>query len=97
LSLRLSYNWRSRFLLTTRDVIVPYAPIFNEATGQLDGSIFYSINDKIRVGIQAVNLLNEVTRTSQVIAASEDGGIRRAPRSWFMQDRRFSAVLRATF
>jgi len=97
LTLRLSYNWRSRFLLTTRDVIVPFAPIFNESTGQLDGSIFFSITDNIRVGVQAVNLLNEVTRTSQVIAASEAEGITLAPRSWFMNDRRFSAVLRATF
>jgi TonB-dependent receptor len=97
LTLRLSYNWRSRFLLTTRDVIVPFAPIFNESTGQLDGSIFFSLNDNIRIGVQGVNLLNEVTRTSQVIEASEANGIRRAPRSWFMNDRRFSAVLRATF
>lgn len=97
LTLRLSYNWRSRFLLTTRDVIVPFAPIFNESTGQLDGSIFFKLNDNIRIGVQAVNLLNEVTRTSQVIAASEQDGITRAPRSWFMNDRRFSAVLRATF
>jgi TonB-dependent receptor len=96
-TLRLSYNWRSRFLLTTRDVIVPFAPIFNESTGQLDGSVFMSLNSNIRVGIQAVNLLNEITRTSQVIAADEANGIRRAPRSWFMNDRRFSAVLRATF
>jgi TonB-dependent receptor len=96
-TLRVSYNWRSRFLLTTRDVIVPFAPIFNESTGQLDGSIFMSLNSNIRVGIQAVNLLNEITRTSQVIAADEANGIRRAPRSWFMNDRRFSAVLRATF
>lgn len=97
LTLRLSYNWRSRFLLTTRDVIVPFAPIFNESTGQLDGSIFFSLTDNIRVGVQGVNLLNEITRTSQVIEASAQNGIVRAPRSWFMNDRRFSAVLRATF
>ena len=97
LSIRFAYSWRSRFLLTTRDVIVPFAPIYGEATGQLDGSIFYSINDNIRVGVQAVNLLNEVTRTSQVLAADEQDGVFRAPRSWFMNDRRFTAVLRATF
>ena len=94
-SARLSYNWRSRFLLTTRDVIVPFAPIFNEPTGQLDGSIFYSISPNIRVGIQAVNILNEVTRTSQVLEADENG-LLTAPRSWFMNDRRFSAIIRVT-
>ncbi|HWT13522.1 MAG TPA: TonB-dependent receptor [Allosphingosinicella sp.] len=96
LSIRFAYNWRSRFLLTTRDVIVPFAPIFNESTGQLDASIFYSITPNIRVGIQAVNILNEVTRTTQVLDASESQGILRAPRSWFMNDRRFTAILRIT-
>lgn len=93
LSVRLAYNWRSRFLLTTRDVIVPFAPIINEATGQLDGSIFYTVTPKVRVGVQAVNLTNEVTRTSQVI----NDDILTAPRSWFMNDRRFTGVVRVNF
>jgi TonB-dependent receptor len=92
LTVRLAYNWRSRFLLTARDVIVPFAPIFNESTGQLDGSIFYSINKHIRIGFQAVNILNEVTKTSQVI----NNDLIRAPRSWFMNDRRFSGIIRIT-
>lgn len=95
-SFRVAYNWRSRFLLTTRDVIVPFAPIFNESTGQLDASIFFSINDKIRIGIQGVNLLNEVTRTSSVLTADANN-ILTAPRSWFMNDRRFSFIARARF
>jgi len=93
ISIRLAYNWRSRFLLTVRDVIVPFAPIYNESTGQLDGSIFFSINKHVKVGVQAVNLLNEVTRTTQVI----NNDLLRAPRSWFMNDRRFTASLRASF
>nr|WP_314446201.1 TonB-dependent receptor [uncultured Sphingomonas sp.] len=92
LSIRLAYNWRSKFLLTTRDVIVPFAPIFNESTGQLDGSIFYSVNPKFRIGVQAVNLTNEVTRTSSVI----NNDLLTAPRSWFMNDRRFTGVVRIT-
>jgi TonB-dependent receptor len=93
LSIRLAYNWRSRFLLTVRDVIVPFAPIFNESTGQLDGSIFVSLNKNIKVGVQAVNILNEVTRTTQVI----NNDLLRAPRSWFMNDRRFTASLRVSY
>jgi TonB-dependent receptor len=92
-SARLSYNWRSKFLLTTRDVIVPFAPIMNEATGQLDGSIFYALTKNVKVGVQAVNLTNEVTRTSQVI----NNNLLTAPRSWFMNDRRFTAAVRLNF
>jgi TonB-dependent receptor len=92
-STRLAYNWRSEFLLTTRDVIVPFAPIMNEDTGQLDGSFFYTVNDNVKVGIQGVNLLNEVTKTSQVL----NDELLMAGRSWFVNDRRYSAVLRVTF
>jgi TonB-dependent receptor len=92
-SARLAYNWRSEFLLTVRDVIVPFAPIMNEATGQLDGSLFYTINDRYKIGIQGVNLTNEITKTSQVL----NDQLLTVGRSWFMNDRRFTAVIRANF
>ena len=93
LSMRGSYSWRSKFLLTARDVIFPYFPIYNDATGQLDASIFYTITPQIKVGIQGVNLLNEVTKTIQVYTS--DG--REAPRSYFMNDRRISFLIRGNF
>jgi TonB-dependent receptor len=93
LSLRAAYNWRSRFLLTSADVIIPYFPIFNESTGQLDASAFYSITPQIKIGVQGVNLTNEVTRTSQQFTLS---GLR-GPRSYFMNDRRFAFIIRGNF
>jgi outer membrane receptor protein involved in Fe transport len=93
-SLRAAYNWRSRFLLTAADVIFPYYSIFNNATGQLDASAFFSINGNIKVGVQGVNLLNEVTRTSQAYTGDPN---QLAPRSFFMNDRRFSVIMRASF
>jgi outer membrane receptor protein involved in Fe transport len=92
-SARAAYNWRSEYLLTTRDVITPFAPIMQEATGQLDASFFYSINENLKVGIQGVNLLDEVTKTSQVL----NDQLLQAGRSWFINDRRFSIGLRASF
>ncbi|MCC5996665.1 MAG: TonB-dependent receptor [Oceanicaulis sp.] len=92
-SARLAYAWRSEFVVTVRDVIVPFAPIIQEDSGQLDGSLFYSINDSVRIGVQGVNLTNEVTRTSQVL----NDDLLTAPRSWFMNDRRYTVVLRASF
>ena len=93
ISARLAYSWRSEFLLTTRDVIVPNAPIMNQATGQLDGSFFYTFNGGLKFGIQGVNLLNEVIKTSQVL----NDDLVTAGRSWFMSDRRLSVVIRANF
>jgi len=100
LSMRAAYNWRSRFLLTAADVIFPYYSIFNEPTGQLDASIFLNLSKimgipgDVRLGVQGVNLLNEVTRTTQAYTGDPAD---LAPRSYFMNDRRFSFILRGNF
>ena len=97
-SARLAYNWRSDFLLTPRDDIFPFSPIYGEDTGQLDGSIFYNFTDfygmeNLKVGLQVVNILDEVTKTSQVI--NYDG--LRFPRTAFRNDRRYTLAARFTF
>lgn len=94
ISLRVAYNWRSRFLLTASDVIFPYYSIFNDATGQMDASAFINLTKQIKIGVQGVNLLNEVTKTSQ--AYTGDPNVL-APRSYFMNDRRYSFILRGMF
>src|SRR3546814_10554663 len=65
--MRAAYNWRSDFLITPRDDIFPFSPIWQESSGQMDASIFYSVTDNVKLGIQGVNLLDSVTRTSQVV------------------------------
>jgi TonB-dependent receptor len=90
---RVAWSWRSAFLLTARDVIVPYAPIVNENTGTLDASVFYNVTSQIKIGVQGANLLDNITRTSQVL----DNQLLRAPRSFFIEDRRVSLIIRATF
>ena len=92
-SARLAYNWRDNFLLTRRDVIFPFASIYQKATGQVDGSFFYTINDNFKVGVTGSNLLNDLTETEQTI--NNDG--LRAPRSFIINDRRFTLSLRANF
>jgi len=92
-SIRVAYNWRSKFLLTESDVIFPYFPIWNDKTGTLDASAFFTISPALKVGVQAQNLTNEVTKTLQQYTL--DG--RLAPRSYFMNDRRFSFIVRGTF
>ncbi|WP_343344141.1 TonB-dependent receptor [Sphingomicrobium sp. XHP0239] len=93
LSARTAYNWRSDYLVTASDVIFPYSPIYQEATGQLDGSIFYEVTEEIKLGVQGVNLLDEVTRTTQLV--DFDGT--RITRSAFRNDRRFTFLARFDF
>jgi len=93
ISLRAAYTWRSKFLLTASDTIFPYYPIYNAAEGHLDASIFLSLTKNVKVGIQGVNLNNEVTRTLQQYTTGGALG----PRSYFMEDRRFSFILRGNW
>ena len=93
ISARVAYNWRSDFLQTPRDVIFPFSPIYGESTGQLDGSIFFTVMEGVKLGVQGVNLLDEVTRTSQVI----DFNGTRSTRSAFRNDRRFTFLARFEF
>lgn len=51
-SARMAYNWRSQYLLTARDVIQPHYPITNESAGFMDASVFYTVNENVKVGIQ---------------------------------------------
>ncbi|MFM7377246.1 MAG: TonB-dependent receptor [Erythrobacter sp.] len=93
LSARAAYNWRSAFLITPRDDIFPFSPIWGEETGQLDASVFVTVMDGVKLGVQGVNLLDEVFRTSQVI--DFDGT--RIERSAFRNDRRFTFLARFDF
>ncbi|MFS1701882.1 TonB-dependent receptor [Alteromonas sp. AMM-1] len=91
-SARLAYNWRSRYLLTTRDVISK-APLFYNDIGQLDGSVFYNWNENVTVGIQGTNLTNSQSETIMVL---NNEGLETG-RSWFKSDRRIAFVMRANF
>ncbi|MCJ2187683.1 TonB-dependent receptor [Novosphingobium beihaiensis] len=95
-SARAAYSWRSRYLLSTRDCCFPFLPIYSEPTGQLDASLFLTVNDKFKIGLQGSNLLNEVTRTS--FALYNNGGtLVRSKRAAFINDRRFSISARLSF
>ena len=89
-SARLAYNWRERYLLTTSAANIQ-RPVWTEDYGQLDASLFYSVNPKLKFGVEASNLLN--TRTFLDV-----GGATLAPRySWTDTDRRIAVAMRAQF
>lgn len=93
LSVRAAYNWRSDFLVTPRDDLFPFSAIYQDASGQLDGTIFYSLTPNIKLGVQGVNLLDETTQLSTVV--DFDGT--RPTSAVFRNDRRFSFIARFNF
>lgn len=90
ISARLAYNWREEYLLTTSAANVN-APVWASDFGQLDGSIFYSITDDLKIGIQSTNILNERT----VLKVGNEA--RKPAYNWVDTDRRVAIVLRAAF
>lgn len=90
ISARLAYNWREEYLLTTSAANIN-APVWASDYGQLDGSIFYSLTDDVKIGIQSTNILNERT----VLKVGNE--TRKPPYNWVDTDRRVSIVLRAAF
>ncbi len=106
LSVRLAWSWRSEYLMSIGpngfeggdggidgNQSVRYRlPVWSDDTGQLDGSIFYRINDNFSVGLEMNNITNEETRTIMRQGASGD---RYA--SHFVNDTRYALTLRANF
>lgn len=91
---RAAYNWRSEYLVTARDgTNLPFPPTWAAAEGYLDASLFYNVNDNIKVGFQGNNLTDSISETEYQSVT----GLERNGRSWFMNDRRYTFVVRAKF
>jgi len=88
---RVAYNWRSKYLLTTRDVISK-APLWYDDHGQVDASFFYNF-EHVTVGVQATNLTNSVSKTLMIL----NDDMLDTGRSWFESDRRVALVIRGNF
>lgn len=89
---RIAYSWRSKYLLTNRDCCFPFLPVYSDATGQADASLFYTVNKQFKIGVQVQNLLDATTKTSFVL----NGDGLEAPRSYFKSDRQFQLSVRLT-
>ena len=92
ISFRLAYTWRSEYLLTLRES-EEYAPAFSEASGMMDASFYYTINDNWKIGLEGSNLLNTETKTQYQM---NEEGVRTDALS-FTTDRRFALSVRAIF
>lgn len=92
ISARIAYTWRSDYLVTRRDSN-EFVPIYAKATGYLDASIYYTINDHLKVGIEGSNLLDTITTTQAQLNQQGD----RTDALNFKTDRRYALSLRATF
>lgn len=96
ISVRAAYTWRSQYLLTGRDVITPFDPIFQRAYGQLDASASITVNKHLKLGIEGVNLLNSIVGTSAAVY-DQAKNIILVPRAWYKTDRRYTVSAHLNF
>lgn len=98
--IRFAYNWRSAYLLSVGpngyngndNDIAWKLPVYSDAFGQLDGSIFYRFSDNVQIGLEMNNLNNAEQRTIM-----DQNGAGRRITSWYVNDRRYAATIRFTF
>ena len=92
ISFRLAYTWRSEYLLTLRES-EEYVPAFAKASGMMDASLYYSLNDNWKIGIEGSNLLNTETKTQYQM---NQAGVRTDALN-FTTDRRYALSVRGVF
>jgi hypothetical protein len=88
-SARLAYNWRDAYLISQSDCCIKL-PIWQDAYGQLDGSVHFKPSDSWDVFLESQNLLKSETVLRQQV---NNEGLT-LPRSWFTNDRRIQLGVR---
>jgi iron complex outermembrane recepter protein len=92
ISFRLAYTWRSEYLLTLRES-EEFVPAYAKASGMVDASLYYAINENVKIGIEGSNLTNTETQTQYQM---DQAGTKTDALS-FTTDRRYALSVRATF
>lgn len=86
-SFRAAYNWRDTWLVTTRPPNAGHVPQYHDATGQLDASLRFNLNDVWSISLDGTNLLDEVQ--------FDYYGSSSRPNGWYINDRRYGLSIRA--
>lgn len=88
-SARLAWNWRDQYLISQSDCCIKL-PIWQNAYGQLDGSVHFKPNESWDIFLDAQNLLQAETILKQQV--NQEG--LKLSRSWFTNDRRLQLGVR---
>ncbi|WP_395397697.1 TonB-dependent receptor [Novosphingobium sp. BL-8A] len=97
---RLAYNWRSRYLTQNLNCCIGL-PVFQKASGFLDGSIRWSVTDFAEISLEGSNLLGTKSIYQQQIFGDlpQTPGAKPVYRdaNWSRVDRRFQLGLRLKY
>jgi TonB-dependent receptor len=94
---RLAYSWRSEFLTANLDCCIGL-PVWQKASGYLDGSARYSLTDNIELSADVSNILNTTAESQQQIFGDSTLTPGASPvkidSGWVRNDRRFQLGIR---
>ena len=97
---RLAYSWRSEFLTNNLDCCIGL-PMWQKASGFLDGSIRLQVGDNIELSLEGSNLLNTTTVNQQQLfgdsALTPGAAPVRRDSAWIRSDRRFQLGVRLKY
>jgi TonB-dependent receptor len=94
---RLAYSWRSEFLTANLDCCIGL-PVWQKASGYLDGSARYSLSDNLELSMDISNILNTTAVTQQQVfgdsTLTPDAKAVKLDSGWVRNDRRFQLGVR---
>lgn len=94
---RLAYSWRSEFLTANLDCCVGL-PVWQKASGYLDGSVRYGITDNLEMSVDVSNILNTTAVTQQQVfgdsSLTPGANAVKLDSGWVRNDRRFQLGVR---
>jgi TonB-dependent receptor len=97
---RLAYSWRSEFLTNNLDCCIGL-PMWQKASGYLDGSIRLQVGNNLEVALEGSNLLNTTTVNQQQLfgdsALTPGAAPVRRDSAWIRSDRRFQLGVRLKY
>jgi hypothetical protein len=97
---RLAYSWRSEFLTNNLDCCIGL-PMWQKASGYLDGSIRFQIGNNIEFSLDGSNLLNTTTVNQQQLFGDSPLTPGAAPlrrdSAWIRSDRRYQLGIRLKY
>ena len=97
---RLAYSWRSEFLTNNLDCCIGL-PMWQEASGYLDGSIRLQVGNNVELSLDGSNLLNTTTVNQQQLfgdsALTPGAAPVRRDSAWIRSDRRFQLGVRLKY
>lgn len=97
---RLAYSWRSDFLTNNLDCCIGL-PMWQKASGYLDGAIRVQVGNNLELSLEGSNLLDTTTVNQQQLfgdsAATPGAAAVRRDSAWIRSDRRFQLGVRLKY